>query len=196
VCAIPTALPQQMGVPFLKEGTLEFGAQQTLTTTTTNTDTRTTTYTTALQQQIPAMTMQQVNASATADTITTKVPVTIKTYYTCNKTETKETFALIKTQGTISATAAKLKITYGPSYPLEQPYVYPQASATCASNPICNDLGFRTGNCCPDRTGTYRSCCSFCVAKPACAEYAEGNTTMCCPARTNRWNPCCGTRPV
>lgn len=185
----------KIGVPFVKEGSLEFGAQQTFTTTTTNTAQTTTTYTTALQQQIPPLTLQEVNASARADTITTRVPVTIKTYYTCDKVEVKSTSALIKTEGTLSATAAELKITYGPQFPIDQPFVYPQATATCASNPICSDLGFREGNCCPDNSGTYRSCCSFCAAKPACAEYATTNTTMCCPARTNRLNPCCGSRP-
>lgn len=154
-----------------------------------------TSYTTALQQQIPAMTMQEVNATATASTITTKVPVTIKTYYTCNKTDTKETYALIKTTGTLSATTADLKISYGPSYPVDQPFVYPQANATCASNPQCSNLGLRTGNCCPDSNGAYLPCCSFCAAKPACVDYAMDNTTMCCPARTNVWNPCCGPKP-
>ena len=79
------AVCTQLGVPFVKEGSLEFGAQQTFTTTTTNTAQTTTTYTTALQQQIPPLTLQEVNASARADTITTRVPVTIKTYYTCDK---------------------------------------------------------------------------------------------------------------
>ena len=75
----------QFGIPFIGDGTLEFGSQQTFTTTTTTTAQQTTTYTTALQQQIPPLTLQEVNASAKADTITTEVPVTIKTYYTCDK---------------------------------------------------------------------------------------------------------------
>jgi hypothetical protein len=117
-CITPTTLFQQIGVPFMNDGKLEFGSQQTFTTTTKVSDTRTTSYQTALQQQIPPMTVQQVNASATADTITTRIPVTIKTYYTCDKTDTKDTFAIIKTQGTLSATASQLNVTYGPSYPI------------------------------------------------------------------------------
>jgi hypothetical protein len=184
-----------IGIPFLADGQLDFSSTQTLTTTTSSTDTRTTTYTTALQQQIPGFTLQEVNTSASASTIFTTVPVTIKTYYTCNEPEVSDNFAIIKTVGTIAATTAELQITYGPQYPIDIPPVYDQANATCASNPICSDLGLRQGNCCPDANGAYLPCCSFCVAKPSCEEYALTNTTMCCPARTNRWNPCCGPRP-
>ena len=184
-----------IGIPFLVKGELDFTSTQTLTTTTSTTDTRTTTYTTALQQQIPGFTLQEVNTSATASTIFTTVPVTIKTYYTCNEPEVSDNFAIIKTVGTIAATTAELQITYGPQYPLDIPPVYPQANATCASNPVCSDLGIREGNCCPDDRGAYKSCCSFCVAKPSCQVYALTNTTMCCPPKTNRWNSCCGPRP-
>ena len=108
-----------------------------------------------------------------------------------------QNFALLKTEGTLSATAAQLNIVYGAQYPIDQPIVLPQANATCASNPVCSDLGLRQGNCCPDNNGAYLSCCSFCVAHlPACQEYALTNTTMCCPAQTNKWNPCCGTKPT
>lgn len=76
-------------------------------------------------------------------------------------------------------------------YPLSPPLVLPQADATCSSNPDCAKLGLVTGNCCPDPSGVYKSCCSFCSAKAACAEYAVTNTTMCCPAQTNvRERPC------
>ena len=109
--------------------------------------------------------------------------------------DTLETFAIIKTEGTLSATAAQLNIVYGPQYPMDELYVYPQANASCASIPVCNELGLREGSCCPDSSGTYKPCCSFCAATPACAQYVVTNATMCCPARTNTWNPCCGARP-
>ncbi len=141
-------------MPYLTNGLLDYGAQQTFNTTTANTARQNTAYTIALQQQIPPLTLQEVNATAKADTITVRVPVTVKTYYTCNKVtpkacshtptilllkahmhfmptlcalptivarlqvETKQTVALIKTDGTLSATAAQLSIVYGAQYPL------------------------------------------------------------------------------
>lgn len=186
----------KLGIPFIGNTTLEFGATQTFTTTTTNTDTQTSTYTTALQQQIPGMTLQQVNATIRASLIITSVPVNIKTYYTCGRVDSEDNVALIQTDGTIAGSSSQLNIVYGPQYPLEAPVVYPEATATCASNPTCADLGFRTGNCCPTANGVYRPCCSFCAAKPACADYAFEPTTMCCPTRTNRWLDCCGKRPA
>ena len=66
----------KIGIPFMSENAqLEFGAQQTFTTTTTNTDTKTNTYTTALQQQIPPLTIQEVTAKASAGVITVKARI-------------------------------------------------------------------------------------------------------------------------
>lgn len=64
----------KIGIPFLNDAaTLEFSSTQTFTTTTTNTDTKTSTYTTTLTQQIPALTVQEVTAKASAGMITVKV---------------------------------------------------------------------------------------------------------------------------
>ena len=52
-------------------------------------------------------------------------------------------------------------------------------------------MGLTTGNCCPSAPGVFNPCCSFCAAKPACAAFAQDNTTMCCPTRANQYNPCC-----
>ncbi len=148
-----------------------------------------------MQQQIPPLTLQLVTANASAGMVTVKVPVTVKTYYTCDKIDVKNTSAIIQTKGTVSTTASKLNVVYGPQIPLDPPIVLPQANATCASNPVCSALGLRTGNCCPSDNGQYNPCCSFCILKPLCKDYAIDNTTMCCPPRTNIWNSCCGPKP-
>lgn len=62
-----------VGIPFLVKNNLEFTSVQKFTDTNTNTDTRTTTTTYALQQQIPALTAQEVTANASAGVITVKV---------------------------------------------------------------------------------------------------------------------------
>jgi hypothetical protein len=192
-CFLPVL---QIGFPVVKaDATLEFGAVQTFTTTTTNTDMRTSTYTAALQEQIPGLTLQTVNATLQAVSITVRVPVNVKTTYVCGRSETTTTTAIITTDGCVVDSSVNLVVTYGPSYPLAPPIVYPQATATCASNPVCSMLGVRTGNCCPDDQGVFATCCSFCAAKSNCTVYASSNTTMCCPGSTNRWNPCCGPRP-
>ncbi|WIA16131.1 hypothetical protein OEZ85_012849 [Tetradesmus obliquus] len=180
----------EIGIPFLNKASVEFSATQKFTTTDTKTETRTSTITYALQQQIPGLTAQTVIANASAGMIQVKVPCTIKTTYTCDKVTTEDNTMIIQTNGVLNAVDSALHITYGPQYPLSPPVVYPQANATCASNPTCASYGLK-GNCCPDDKGVYNACCSFCFLKPACKEYASDNTTMCCPAQTNVRNPCC-----
>ncbi len=111
----------QLGLPYVKDGSLEYGPQQKFTTAATVSDTETVAYVTALQQPIPAQTLQEVNATAAAVTITTRVPVTVTAYYACNNVETKQTFALIKTAGTVIESAGQLKVTYGKQFPANTP---------------------------------------------------------------------------
>jgi hypothetical protein len=164
-----------------------------MTTTTTNSATQSTTYTADISQQIPGLTAQKVTASAVVAIITTEMPVIVNTYYTCNKTLTANNIAIITTQGTTTSTDSNLMITYGVQIPLEPTPVYPQADATCASNPTCSNIGLKTGLCCPNAQGVYNDCCSFCAFKPGCEDYALTNTTMCCPTRTNYRLKCCST---
>jgi hypothetical protein len=86
-----------------------------------------------------------------------QVPVTINTYYTCNKVTSEDNTMIIQTNGVLNAIDSNLPISYGPQYPLNPLIVWPQADATCASNPTCASYGF-PGNCCPDDTGVYNAC--------------------------------------
>jgi hypothetical protein len=187
--------PLQVGLPYLGALGLEFGATQSFTTTNTETADQMSTYTTKIQQQVPGRTLQVVYAEARADTIITKVPVTITNYYTCNKTTTINNTAIITTKGTVYTTSATVQVTYGPEYPLDAPDVFGSANATCVSNPTCSAIFLREGNCCPTDSGKYLPCCSFCVLRQACSKLAVDNTTMCCPTSTGQWLTCCGQKP-
>ena len=168
--------------------------------------------------QIPGYTAQNVTAVGHVGTVIAQVPVTITAYYTCNTapTSTPNT-AVMTSMGALVTESSSLAINYGTSWPLTPTNVYPQADATCASNPNCAGFGIISGNCCPNDSGVYNACeliltncyhncqyfklfilllriiagCSQCVGKAACAGFAQDNSTMCCPTRTNVVNSCC-----
>eukprot|EP00889_Picochlorum_renovo_P003378 jgi/Picre1/30408/NNA_005772.t1 len=115
--------------------------------------------------------------------------------YTCGKAPTTEQNEIeITTSGVADAMASSFQVTYGTSYPVEPDIVYPQATQTCSSNPQCANLGFRSGNCCPNDDGVYNDCCSFCSIRPSCQGFASSSDTMCCPTVTDIMQPCCSER--
>lgn len=133
-----------------------------------------------LSQQIAPLTAQTVNASTRVQNIVARVPVTIQYKYTCGKAASTEDNEIeITTSGVADAMASSFQVTYGTSYPIEPDIVYPQATQTCSSNPQCANLGFRSGNCCPNDDGVYNDCCSFCSIRPSCQGFASSSETMC-----------------
>jgi hypothetical protein len=108
-----------------------------------------------------------------------QVPVTINTYYTCDNVTTENNTMIIQTDGVMQAIESNLRISYGPQYPLNPPIVWPQADATCASNPTCASYGLATGNCCPDDTGVYHEC-ECCYTGGMTASTLSHNSCGCC----------------
>lgn len=47
-----------------------------------------------------------------------QVPVTVKTYYTCDQVTTEDNTIIIQTQGVLNAVDSNLQITFGPQVSL------------------------------------------------------------------------------
>ena len=66
----------------------------------------------------------------------------------------------------------------------------------CTEHPQCINEGFTDGNCCPNDSGTYQSCCfqAECLVNPKC--FAEGQTGYCCPDVNGIYKECCNDDPT
>lgn len=186
------------GVPFTDaKGELEYGASKEWSTENTVTETQTSAQ--AYSQEITAMpyTTQVVTAETVVSTIKVRIPVIVRTTYTCKGPgmekdyEEEESTADITVDGVALMSSDKWNLVYETPIPIDPEIVYPPADATCASNPICSKQGLREGNCCPNDEGRYLDCCSFCSIRPGCQNYAQNPTTMCCPTQTDIQYDCC-----
>ena len=68
------------------------------------------------------------------------------------------------------------------------PFIYGQPTETCASNPMCQQMGFQ-GTCCPKTVGgVYMSCCAQAKAHPECPpDMYQSPEDAICPSRTGQF---------
>ena len=67
----------------------------------------------------------------------------------------------------------------------------------CIEHPQCIIEGFTDGNCCPNDSDVYQSCChqAECLVNPRCVN--EGlDTGYCCPDINGNYKECCNEKPT